>query len=291
MGGALVCFCAMAVAVRELAAAGMGVFEILALRCLGGLLLLLPWALLAPPPRRGRGGGWRPLPRLHLARNLVHFGGQAGWAYGLTALPMATVFALEFTAPAWTTLLAVLFLGERATPARIGALALGLLGVLIVLRPGAEAFRPEALVVLASALCFAVALVVMKRMTLAAVATLPILLWMNALQLPLNLAVHLGASGGAPPWRALAAEPAALLPAAAALCLGGLLAQVSVVSAFRHGDAATVVPLDFLRIPAIAAVGAALYAEPIDGFVLLGAAVAAAGIAWVLRDARARGGG
>src|SRR5215207_4777014 len=99
MGGALLCFSAMAVAVRELAAAGMGVFEILALRCLGGLLLLLPWALLAPSPGSGAGRP-RPPPRLHLARSLVHFGGQAGWVYGLTVLPMATVFALEFTAPA-----------------------------------------------------------------------------------------------------------------------------------------------------------------------------------------------
>lgn len=283
MAGALLCFSGMAIAVRELAASGLTVFEILALRCLGGIALLAAWAAL-----RGRGGfaaiGWpRPL-RLHLFRNTVHVSAQACWAFGLTMLPLATVFALEFTAPAWTTLLAVLFLGERTTPARIGALVLGFVGVMVVLRPGAETFQPAALVVLLSALGFATALVVTKHMT-ATISVLTILFWMHVIQLPLNLGMHLLTSAGAPP---LLGFGAAHLPMTALLCLSGLLAQVCVTNAFRHGDAAVVIPLDFLRIPLIALVGAALYGERMDAFVMLGAAITAAGILWNLRDAARR---
>jgi len=278
MSGALVCFSGMAVAVRELAP-HLGVFEMLALRAVGSLAMLggfVAW-----------GGGvlGRPVPLgLHLARNVVHLVGQASWTFGLTLLPLATVFALEFTAPAWVTLLAVLFLGERLTRARLGGLLLGFAGVLVVLRPGAETFRPEALVVLGAALCFATALVFTKAMT-ARMNTVTLLVWMQVIQLPLILVAQLALSGGAVPFHGLAAASPTML---AVLCVSGLLAQVSVANAFRYGDAATVVPLDFLRIPLIAAIGAAFYAEPFDGLVLLGAALTATGIVWNLREA-ARG--
>ena len=51
--------------------------------------------------------------KLHLLRNTIHFGGQTGWLYGVAFLPLADVFAIEFTAPIWTALLAILFLKER----------------------------------------------------------------------------------------------------------------------------------------------------------------------------------
>jgi drug/metabolite transporter (DMT)-like permease len=279
MAGALVCFSAMAISIRELAPV-LGVFEMLALRCVGGLAMLLAWAGLG----FGRIGPPRPL-GMHIARNVIHIGGQAGWTLGLTLLPLATVFALEFTAPAWVTLLAVVFLGERATPGRMAGLGLGFLGVLVVLRPGAETFRPEALVVLGAALCFATALVFTKAMT-ARMSTLTLLVWMQVIQLPLFLLGHLLANNGALPFARLGAAPVGML---ALLCVSGLAAQVSVAQAFRHGDAATVVPLDFLRIPLIAAIGALLYAEPFDGIVLLGAAITAVGILVSLRGAAAPG--
>jgi drug/metabolite transporter (DMT)-like permease len=278
MGGALLCFSLMAVAIRELAPV-LGVFEMLTLRCMGSLAMLGGFLALGGGPL----GPPRPL-AMHLTRNLVHLGGQASWTFGLTLLPLATVFALEFTAPAWVTLLAVLFLGERITPGRIGGLVLGFLGVLVVLRPGAETFRPEALVVLGSALCFATALVFTKAMT-ARMNTVTLLVWMQVIQLPLTVLAHLVLHGGALPFAGLAAAPPAMV---AVLCVTGLAAQVSVAQAFRHGDAITVVPLDFLRIPLIAAVGALVYAEPFDGMVLLGATITAAGILWTLREAARR---
>jgi EamA-like transporter family len=147
MTGALLAFSAMAVSIRALGAS-LSVMEILALR---GVLGLAAMAMLA---------GVNPLLRaainlrhfgLHLVRNTVHLAATYLWALSLLILPLATVFALEFTTPAWTLLLALPVLGERMTVSRVGAVVLGLIGVLVILRPGVETFRPASVLVLGAA--------------------------------------------------------------------------------------------------------------------------------------------
>jgi drug/metabolite transporter (DMT)-like permease len=275
MSGALVSFSATAVAVRALART-FSVFEMLALRNAAGILILLGFALANPDLRaalRPRRMG------LHAARNLVHFGGTYAWTLGVTLLPLATVFALEFTTPVWVAGLAVLMLGERLTASRLVAIALGFSGVIVILRPGLETLQPAALVVLGSALGFALTAIGTKTLT-RTVSTFAILFWMNVMQLPLNLA-------GSDPmfWTRLDATQA--LPAATiAVC--GLFSHFCLTNAYRHGDATMVVPLDFLRIPLIALVGWQLYGESLDPFVFLGSIVIIAGILWNLRsEARA----
>ena len=113
---------------------------------------------------------------------------------------------------------------------------------------------------------------------------LTILFWMNVMQLPMNYAAHTAIDGQAAIWAGLGWS---LAPAAAVLLIAGLAAHVCLTNAFRFGDATLVVPLDFLRVPLIALVGAAIYGEPIDVVVLVGAAVTAAGILWSLREQRA----
>jgi drug/metabolite transporter (DMT)-like permease len=279
MAGTLVCFSALAVSLRALSGS-MGVFEMLALRNAAGIAILAVYGRAFAP---GQIGAPRPL-RLHLLRNAFHWGGQACWTYGVTVLPLATVFALEFTSPAWTMVLAVLFLHERLTAGRIGAVVLGFIGVLVILRPGLTAFRPDALIVLLAAMLFGVQLTSTKALT-ATNSVLNIMFWMNVLQFPLYVASHL-ATGGSPwMWRGLTVGH---LPAAFLLCTSGLMAHVCLTNAFRYGDATTVVPIDFLRIPFIALVGVVLYGEAFDPFVLLGAAISASGILWSLSESRRR---
>jgi drug/metabolite transporter (DMT)-like permease len=276
MAGALLSFSALAVAVREMARV-LTVWEVLALRNVGGIVVLLAFALLAGQ----RIGGPFPL-RLHILRNVFHFGGQACWAFGVTLLPLATVFALEFTTPAWTMLVAAIFLGERITRGRVGALVLGFAGVLVILRPGLEAFDPAALVVLAAAFFFSVQITTTKFLT-GRNSTLTILVWMNVFQLPAYLATGL-ALGGDPLFvTRIRAED--WLPLVA-LMVTGLSAHVCFTNAMRYGDATLVVPIDFLRIPFVAAIGVVLYAEAFDPLVLLGAGISAAGILWSLMEAR-----
>ena len=274
MMGALASFVLLAVSIRAMAAS-LSVFELLALRNFGGIVILGAWAL-----ARDRNGIGAPRPLwLHTTRNVFHFGGQACWTTGLTLLPIATVFALEFTAPAWTVVLAVTFLGERLTAGRVAAVLLGFLGVLVILRPGMGSFDPAGLIVLAAAAMFGVQLTTTKRLT-GTNSVLNIMFWMNVMQLPMYLVAQ--ALTGRPPlilpYLTLEQWPGIL-----GLCTGGLLAHVCLTNAFRHGDAIVVVPIDFMRIPLITLVGVLLYGETFDPMVLLGSAVTAAGILWNIR--------
>jgi len=278
MTGALLSFSAMAVSVRVLSET-LSVIEILTVR--SGLGLLVMTALTTMRHNLRATILTRQLP-LHLLRNTLHLGAQYLWATSLLLLPLATVFALEFTAPAWTLVLALPLLGERMTPSRIGAVALGLVGVLVVLRPGVATFQPAALIVLGAALGFATTLVLTKKLTRTD-STFAIIFWMNLIQFPLALAGSdlLFAS------RILLLQ----IPAVIAVGISGLASHYCLANAFRAGDATVVVPLDFMRIPLIAVVGWWFYGEALDGFVFLGAGLIIAGILWNLQSEASRASG
>ena len=275
MMGALLSFSATAIGVRALSPA-LRVFEMLSLRNAAGVAILLAIALPQPALRAAL---WPRRFPLHLLRNTVHFGASYAWALGITLLPLATVFALEFTTPIWVAILAAFFLRERMTRTRLASVALGFAGVLVVLRPGAGTLQLGAFVVLACAIGFAVSIIATKKLT-ATETTFSILLWMNLIQLPLNL---LGSSPGF--WARLGPEH--LLPLIG-VCVGGLSSHYCLTNAYRHGDATMVIPLDFLRIPLIALVGWQFYGEALDPFVFAGSAIIISGILWNLR-AEARG--
>ena len=275
MTGALLSFSAMAVSVRVLAAK-LGVMEILALRAGLGLLVM---ATLAGLPADLRATINCRHIRLHLFRNTVHVGSSYLWAMSLLLIPLAMTFALEFTTPAWTLLLAAPILGERLTASRIGAVVLGLLGVLVILRPGLATFQPGALLALMAAFGLAVTLIATKKLTRTD-STFAILFWMMLIQLPIAL---------------VASEPLfvtkltqAQAPAIIGIGVSGLASHYCLTNAFRAGDAGVVVPLDFMRIPLIAVIGWWLYGESLDVFVFLGAGLIVTGILWNLRSEATR---
>lgn len=276
MVGALLSFSVMAVSIRELARSGLSIFEILVFRSAIALVVLLILLALRPELRA------YTLPRrmkLNLLRNTVHYASQYAWAVALTMLPLAMVFALEFTMPAWTALLAVWLLHERMTPSRIGVVVLGLVGVLVILRPGIADFNPAAMLVLLAAFGYAITMITTKKLTMTE-TTFGIVFWMAVIQLPLSLI-------GSDLSVFLHLEPRHILPAIG-VGAAGLTSHYCLSNAFRSGDATLVVPLDFMRIPLIAVVGWAFYGEQLDIFVLLGALIIVAGVLWNLRSETAR---
>jgi drug/metabolite transporter (DMT)-like permease len=267
MVGALVSFSIMAVSVRELLHT-MGSFEILFIRSfmsLAILLLLLPRHGLAALRTRHFG--------LHVLRNVFHFGGQFAWVYAISLLPLATVFAIEFTMPVWAAVLAMIFLGERLNQGRIVMLALGIVGVFVMLRPGVAVIQPAALVMLLGAFAYASTMIATKRLS-GHDSAFAILFYMAVIQLPLGLVPAL------PQW----AWPGMRdLPWVIALGAVGLTAHYCMTRAFRIADAMVVVPIDFLRLPLIAVVGVLFYDEPLELSIMLGAAVIFAGTFYSIR--------
>ena len=276
MVGALLSFSVMAVSIRQLSHVGLSIFEILAIR--SGVALVVLFVLLAVRPdlrlhARPRRMG------LNLFRNTVHYASQFSWALSLTMLPLATVFALEFTMPAWTALLAIWFLHERMTPSRLGVVVFGLIGVLVILRPGIASFNPAAILVLLAAFGYAITMITTKKLTMTE-TTFGIVFWMAVIQFPLSLV-------GSNPTVFLHFEMHHILPAIG-VGTAGLTSHYCLSNAFRSGDATLVVPLDFMRIPLIAVVGWAFYGERLDIFVLLGALIIVSGVLWNLRSEVAR---
>lgn len=276
MIGALLSFSVMAVSIRELSRGGLSIFEILAIR--SGVALVVLLVLLAvrkdlrvhaKPRRMG----------LNLFRNVVHYASQFSWALSLTMLPLAMVFALEFTMPAWTALLAVWFLHERLTPSRLGVVVLGLVGVLVILRPGIADFNPATILVLLAAFGYAITMITTKQLT-ATETTFGIVFWMAVIQFPLSLI-------GSNPAVFMHLETRHILPVLG-VGIAGLTSHYCLSNAFRSGDATLVVPLDFIRIPLIAVVGWTFYGEQLDIFVLLGALIIVGGVLWNLRSEVAR---
>lgn len=254
MSGALVSFSAMAISGRQLSAE-LTTFQILFFRSVGGL------ALLAVLLQRS---GWAQVRTqvfgTHLLRNVTHFGGQYAWFYGIALIPLAEVFAIEFTVPIWTAILATIFLGERMTRLRSMAVLLGFAGILVILRPGVEAISVPALVVLGGALCFAISHVFVKRLTRTE-TPLTIPFYMTAIQLPISLLPALPhwvwPSGGMWSWVGVVA-------------VTSVSAHYCLARAFQLADATVVVPMDFLRLPLIAVIGFAFYGEALTVWVFVG---------------------
>jgi len=165
-------------------------------------------------------------------------------------------------------------LGERVSLARVMTVVMGIIGVLIIVRPGAVPLHPGAVVMVAVAMGFAITLIATKRLT-ADVGTFAILFWMNVIQFPL---AALGADPSFPT-RIEASQIAAVI----GIAIAGITAHLCMTNAFRVGDAQVVVPLDFLRLPLIALLGWMLYSEQVDSLLFVGAGFIISGILLNLR--------
>jgi drug/metabolite transporter (DMT)-like permease len=271
MSGTLTAFIVAALSVRALSSS-FNAFEMMTVRSFGGLVILLAMGIASPALFRSI--KWRHM-RMQLGRNVAHFGSQICWTIAIAVLPFATVFALEFIIPAWVTLLAVLFLGERMTATRAGALAICFIGVLVVLRPGQDAFQPATLLMVFGALLFAIAAVITKKLIVTE-STFSIMFWMNVMQLPLNYA-------GSSDYTFFLNFDASMTLPLLGVGSAGLAIHYCLTNAFRYGDAMVVIPMDFLRVPLIALIGWMFYGERLDAFVFAGAGLIIAGVLWNVR--------
>ena len=265
MLGSVVAFTAMAVAARNVSAVHDS-FEVLTVRSVIGFALVLAYGLargqLAEVSTQNLSG--------HFIRNIVHFAGQNLWFLALTLIPLAQVFALEFTSPLWVILLSPLFLNERLTKMRLFAAALGFGGIVLATRPDVTALHPGVMAGLGAAVCFAAVSILTKRLT-RGTSVIGILFWLTLMQVFFGL-IAAGADGD------ITWPTAQTLPWLALIGLCGVVAHLSLTTALSLAPASYVMPVDFIRLPLIAAIGALAYGEPLDPWVLAGGAVIFAAI-------------
>jgi drug/metabolite transporter (DMT)-like permease len=209
--------------------------QVTALRGLTTLPIVLVWTAMTV--------GFRPLAGirvgLHLLRGILGITSLALFAFGVRSLPMSEAYSIFFVAPMLITAFAALFLGERAGIGQWIAIACGLLGVMIVLRPsGAQALSIPGLAILATAVCYALSAITVRVLsrtdsTQSIVLTLMVLVAFTATLLAL------------PDWRPL--QPAdwrVLL----ALAVTGSIGQWAFTEAFRLGEASVLAPLEYTAL-------------------------------------------
>ncbi|MEZ9157119.1 DMT family transporter [Vibrio lentus] len=258
MVGALMSFSLMAIGARELSG-NISTYQVLLVRSVIGLCIV---SFLIFASKKKELFSTNRLP-LHSLRNVFHFGGQFGWFVGIGLLPLSEVFALEFTVPLWTALLASLFLGESLTLKKMSAIALGLLGVVVIVQPTQDVISVGAIIVLCAAFCYAVAHTSTKSLA-STEAPLTILFYMCLIQLPIGLVLSWQT------WKMPSALESAWLLLVA---LSALSAHYCLTKAMKNAEVTLVMILDFFRLPAIAVVGILLYDEPLTPALIIGGVV------------------
>jgi len=270
MAGWLALMLIIAIAGRE-AMREMNVFQLMEVRSILGFLLLYPLI-------RANGGfsivKTARLPQ-HVARNLIHYGAQLGWFFALTLIPIGQVVAIEFTMPIWTAILAAMFLGERMTVWKIAAILLGIVGVVIIVRPATGEVNPGQLIALAAAVGFGISVAMVKSLTRTE-HTLAILFWMLVVQ---------SAAGFFPALYVWTWPPNHIWGWVVVIAFCGTFSHYCMARALLHADATVVIPMDFLRVPLTAAAGWLIYSERLDVFTVLGAALILLGNLLNLRSA------
>ncbi len=223
---------------------------------------------------------WRDISRLrtrvlkaHMGRSALNFAGMTLWFQAIVAMPLAEATALHFTLPLYTVILAALFLRERVGWRRWAATAVGFLGALIVLRPGAVPISAPAMMVLASAAFYGGAVVMIKLLTRTD-AALPIAFYSNLLMAAIALVPTILL------WQGPALSDVPLILALAAI---GTAAPYCFTRALINLDASVVAPLDFLRLPFTAFAAWLIFVEVPDRWTWVGAAVIFGSTTYVAR--------
>lgn len=233
-------------------------FEIAFFRNLGQLVFMLPWLMSQGflAMRTQRLGA-------HVIRSLLGLAAMLCWFTTLSIMPVAEATALSFTVPLFATVGAALFLRETVRLRRWSATFIGLLGALIILRPGFVELTEASVLALISAAFIASAVLMTKSLSRTESAA-RIVLYTALIMTPLSLipAVFV--------WE---------LPSPAMLfwlvVIGGMAAasHMFINLAFASSDASAVMPYDFVRLPVAAVIGYMAFGEGVDVWTWLGAAV------------------
>lgn len=249
-------FAAMWILIRY-ASAELHAFEIVFFRNAIGVLALVPMLLRSPGLLRSDKMG------VHVRRGLSGFVATVATFYAVAHAPLATALSINYTAPLFTTLGAVLFLGERIRARRVLALGAGFFGMLLVLRPGVMPMTMGVMAAMVSAVFTAASLVAVRSLV-GTEDSRAVAAWSFILITPpsLILAAFVWEWPSAAMWPVL-------------IGIGGAAAvgQLAMARAFTLAEASAVLPYDFVRFGLISVAGIVLFGERLDGWTLAGGAV------------------
>jgi len=244
--------------------------QVAALRGLSSLPLVTLWVLATVPARSLLRVHWP----LHLLRGALGVAMMAGFVYGLRTMPLSTAYAITFVAPLLVTALAGPLLKEKVGAARWTAIGIGLVGVLVILRPTGEGMLTGGgLAILVAAICYAMGAITV-RMLAQRDSTQAMVFWFVVL---LSVGAWLLAL---PAWMPLQSVHLWII---AGVGVSGSLAQVALTEAFRRGEASLIAPLEYTALVWGVMLDVALWSVLPDGVTWIGAGIIVASGLYLLR--------
>lgn len=240
--------------------------EMAFLRYLLGLVFLLP---MLGALRRAKlsTGMWG----LFAARGVVHSAGVILWFYAMTQIPLAEVTAMNYLSPIYVTVGAALFLGERLALRRVAAIFAALIGALIILRPGFREISPGHIAMLFTAMAFGVSYLLAKFTVDGSNPTVVVAMlsiWVTLGLAPFAITV----------WVTPTLGEVALLFAVACFATAG---HYAMTLAFAAAPLTVTQPVTFLQLVWATALGALVFAEPVDIWVVSGGGVILAAVSFI----------
>jgi len=209
--------------------------------------------------------------RLFTLRGAFHSGGVILWFYAMTRIPIAEVTAMNYLAPVYVSIGAALFLGERLALRRIAAIAVALIGTAVILRPGFRVVEPGHIAMLFCAVVFAGSYLLAK--ILADEVKPAVVVFMLSIFVTIGLAPFALADWVTPTWGDLG-----LLFAVASFATAG---HYTMTMAFAAAPVTVTQPITFLQLVWAVALGALVFAEPVDIWVILGGGLILASITFI----------
>ncbi len=247
-------FCLVAIGVKEISS-NISTIQIIFFRSFIGLILLF-----AIFKKRFKELTFKKI-KIHLIRNIFHLLGQYGWVLGIVYLSLTEVTAIEFTVPIWVIIFAALYLNEKMTRRKTLSVIVCFLGVLVIIRPGFEIFNINTIIVLFSAISYAVAHVSTKKIVKTE-TPLDIIIIMCITQTPITFVLSLKN------WNYPNLPDLFWLIVVA---IAAISAHFSLAKAFKETNIGEVITLDYLRLPILSLMGIMIYKEDFDLLLLSGA--------------------
>ena len=250
---AVISFCIMTIGVKEMSN-NVNSFQIIFYRSIIGLItILLFFKKKLKTPTFS-------VVKEHLFRNIFHIIGQYGWIVGIIYLSLAEVTAIEFSVPIWILIIASIFLKEKMTSSNLISIVLGFIGVLIILRPGFSIISIKSIIVLLSAISYAIAHTSTKKLTKKH-TPLDIVFIMCLIQIPISFCFTL---------------ENLTLPDIKDSCyllvvgISAITAHFTMAKAMQDDDISSIISIDYFRLPILILLGILIYNEKFDPIYLIG---------------------
>ncbi len=242
---------------------------------------VVPLFILVPMLMRQGPGWWRTSrPGLQFWRGMVGGISMITWFYSLSLIPVGDATALSFSVVIFTAVGAALFLKETVGARRWAAIAIGLVGTLIILRPGSDAMGAGALVALVSSVFWAAAVLVVKVLARTD----------SPMTIVFYSSIYFTILAGVPAAFYWIAPTMAQLGLLACVGLFALIAQLAMTNALKIAETTAIMPIDFTRLLWAAALGFVWFGEFPDLWTWVGGAIVFASTVYITyRESRAGG--